>query len=77
MPPLLVSQLVDGGYLLIPVNKGREQILYRYQRQGAEVVVEQSVSCRFVPLQRGVDDPGTATEEYLDESRLAEGDPLA
>jgi protein-L-isoaspartate(D-aspartate) O-methyltransferase len=54
LPPLLVSQLKDGGYLLIPVNKGREQILYRYQRRGEEVMVEQSVSCRFVPLLDGV-----------------------
>ena len=55
LPPHLVSQLKDGGYLLIPVNKGREQILYRYQRQKEEVVIEQSVSCRFVPLLDGVD----------------------
>lgn len=57
LPPLLVSQLKDGGYLLIPVNKGREQILYRYQRQGEEVLIEQSVSCRFVPLLRGIEAP--------------------
>ena len=54
LPPLLVSQLKDGGHLLIPVNKGREQILYRYQRRGEEVRVEQSVSCRFVPLLAGI-----------------------
>nr|MEE4268519.1 protein-L-isoaspartate(D-aspartate) O-methyltransferase [Candidatus Krumholzibacteria bacterium] len=62
LPPLLVSQLKDGGYLLIPVNKGREQILYRYQRRGEEVLVEQSVSCRFVPLLDGV----TVGEEPAD-----------
>ena len=56
LPPLLVSQLKNGGYLLIPVVKGDEQILYRYQRQGEEVVIEQSVSCRFVPLLRGVNE---------------------
>lgn len=56
LPPLLVSQLKDGGHLLIPVNKGREQILYRYQRCGEEVRVEQSVSCRFVPLLEGTTD---------------------
>ncbi len=55
LPPHLVSQLKDGGYLLIPVNKGREQILYRYQRQKEEVVIEQSVSCRFVPLLGGIE----------------------
>jgi len=63
LPPLLVSQLKEGGLLLIPVNKGREQILYRYRRQGTEVLIEQSVSCRFVPLLPGVEDsPGEDTE---------------
>jgi protein-L-isoaspartate(D-aspartate) O-methyltransferase len=57
LPPHLVGQLTDGGYLLIPVNKGREQILYRYQRQGEEVLIEQSVSCRFVPLLGGLTRP--------------------
>ncbi len=55
LPPHLVSQLKDGGLLLIPVNKGREQILYRYRRQGNEVLIEQSVSCRFVPLLPGLE----------------------
>jgi protein-L-isoaspartate(D-aspartate) O-methyltransferase len=54
LPPLLLGQLVEGGRLLIPVDNGREQILYRYRREGEEVVVEQSVSCRFVPLLGGV-----------------------
>jgi len=62
LPPHLVSQLRDGGLLLIPVNKGREQILYRYRRQGARVLIEQSVSCRFVPLLPGVETPGADSE---------------
>jgi protein-L-isoaspartate(D-aspartate) O-methyltransferase len=57
LPPLLVSQLKDRGYLLIPVIKGEDQVLYRYQRIGEEVRVEQSVSCRFVPLLDGVTRP--------------------
>jgi protein-L-isoaspartate(D-aspartate) O-methyltransferase len=54
LPPHLVSQLKDGGRLLIPVTKGTDQILYRYRRVGQEVTIEQSVSCRFVPLLTGV-----------------------
>ncbi len=54
LPPHLISQLKDGGHLLIPITTGDDQILYRYQRQGQEVVVEQSVSCRFVPLLNGI-----------------------
>ncbi len=64
LPPHLVSQLKDGGYLLIPVNKGREQILYRYQRQKEEVIIEQSVSCRFVPLLGGIE-AGSSPDQLL------------
>ncbi len=77
LPPLLVSQLRDGGCLLIPVNKGREQILYRYQRQGEEVLVEQSVSCRFVPLLPGVESPATHDPSLADTSGDLEGEHLA
>jgi len=56
LPSALVAQLVEGGTLLLPVDKGREQILSRYQRRGQEVVIERSVSCRFVPLLPGVQD---------------------
>ncbi len=84
LPPHLLSQLKDGGYLLIPVSAGDDQILYRYQRRGSEVLVEQSVSCRFVPLLEGVkisdavtsDISLTQTGETTTE-QSAEGDPLA
>jgi protein-L-isoaspartate(D-aspartate) O-methyltransferase len=56
LPSAQVAQLTEGGTLLLPVDKGREQILYRYQRRGQEVVIERSVSCRFVPLLPGVQD---------------------
>jgi hypothetical protein len=58
-----VAQLTEGGYLLLPVDKGREQILYRYQRRGQEVVIERSVSCRFVPLLPGVQEAPTDVAE--------------
>ena len=74
LPPLLVNQLKDGGCLLIPVNKGDEQILYRYLRRGEEVLIEQSVSCRFVPLLSGVDHPTIADDPTTD---LSEGEHLA
>ena len=64
------SREKDGGYLLIPVNKGREQILYRYRRQQEEVIIEQSVSCRFVPLLGGV-----ATDSNLEPPTEAESTP--
>ena len=58
VPAHLVSQLKDGGHLLIPISKGNDQILYRYRRQGEEVSIEESVSCRFVPLLSGVTTEG-------------------
>jgi protein-L-isoaspartate(D-aspartate) O-methyltransferase len=58
LPAHLVPQLKDGGHLLIPISQGSDQILYRYQRQGQEVSIEESVSCRFVPLLNGVTTEG-------------------
>ncbi len=52
----LLGQLVDGGFLLVPIDVESRQTLYRYQRRGTEVVVEQSLQCHFVPLV-----PGTVT----------------
>ncbi len=76
LPPLLLGQLRDGGHLLIPVSKGREQILYRYQRQGQEVLVEQSLACRFVPLLPGVAAPHEA-EVASQPEEPTEGEQLA
>ncbi len=74
LPPHLISQLKDGGHLLIPITKGDDQILYRYQRQGHEVVVEQSVSCRFVPLLDGVKNAEPKMEnESFPENETAPG----
>ena len=83
VPSGLVSQLAEGGYLLLPVDKGREQILYRYQRRGQEVVIERSVSCRFVPLLPGIQDapPDEAADaaalDRADQGADAEGTPGA
>jgi len=54
LPEDLLHQLKDGGLLLLPMGDKDEQTLYRYQRQGGEVVIERSVSCRFVPLKDGI-----------------------
>jgi protein-L-isoaspartate(D-aspartate) O-methyltransferase len=54
LPAQLVAQLNEGGRLLVPIKKGNDQVLYRYRRQGEEVTIEESVSCRFVPLRSGV-----------------------
>ncbi len=63
--------------LLIPVNKGREQILYRYLRQGEEVLVEQSVSCRFVPLLGGVEKTSVDSPDPRTDEEDLQGEQLA
>jgi len=78
LPPVLVNQLKDGGCLLIPVNQGAEQVLYRYRRQAEEVLVERSVSCRFVPLLPGVEMSGVelaASESSELSSESGHSDP--
>ncbi len=59
-PAALTRQLVNGGYLLVPLgdNEG-SQVLTRFRRQGDGLAAQQSVLCRFVPLRRGMEE-GTA-----------------
>jgi protein-L-isoaspartate(D-aspartate) O-methyltransferase len=50
-PPALVSQLVDGGRLVIPIAAGDEiDLLTLLRRRGDGVESETISSCRFVPL---------------------------
>ena len=55
LPEAMVQQLRPGGRLLIPIEHGGDQVLYRYQRRGDSLEVEQSVSCQFVPLLQGLE----------------------
>jgi len=55
LPEAMAGQLHDGGQLLIPIEHGGDQVLYRYRRRGDDLEVERSVSCQFVPLLRGVE----------------------
>jgi len=50
VPPLLYDQLVDGGRLVVPVGRRREQRLLAVVRspEGPEALA--GVACRFVPL---------------------------
>ena len=53
LPEHLLAQVNDGGLVLIPIRENDDQVLYRFRKQGRKVQIERSVSCRFVPLQRG------------------------
>lgn len=55
LPETMATQLAEGGTLLIPIAHEGDQVLYRYRRRGAELTVERSVACQFVPLLKGVE----------------------
>jgi protein-L-isoaspartate(D-aspartate) O-methyltransferase len=54
IPEELISQLADGGRLVIPVGDGRKQSLKLVVRNGEETRITDVESVRFVPLQSGV-----------------------
>lgn len=55
LPPTLLGQLRNGGRLVIPIGKGKNQILYRITRQSEKDYQKEAMdNCRFVPFQEGV-----------------------
>jgi protein-L-isoaspartate(D-aspartate) O-methyltransferase len=50
VPEELLSQLKEGGRLVIPVGKGEGQHLLRYRKRGGLVFKEELENCKFVPL---------------------------
>lgn len=54
VPPALLEQLCDGGYLVIPVGEGQQnQTLMRIKRSGTRFIEEIIEPVRFVPLIKG------------------------
>jgi len=51
IPALLVSELADGGRLVIPVGGSEEQELAVVRRQGDHYVTSYDTRCRYVDLQ--------------------------
>jgi protein-L-isoaspartate(D-aspartate) O-methyltransferase len=50
-PPALISQLAEGGRLVVPIATGREaDLLTVLHRRGEEVEAKTIGPCRFVPL---------------------------
>jgi protein-L-isoaspartate(D-aspartate) O-methyltransferase len=50
IPEPLISQLKEGGVMLIPVGDSRSQILTRVVKKNKKIVVEQITTVVFVPL---------------------------
>ncbi|MFO7654235.1 MAG: protein-L-isoaspartate(D-aspartate) O-methyltransferase [Candidatus Krumholzibacteriia bacterium] len=59
VPTQIIDQIRDGGFILLPIAAAGRQTLYRYQRRGSELVVEESVPCAFVPLLSGLEEGNT------------------
>lgn len=51
IPAMLVSELADGGRLVIPVGSPEEQELAVVRRQGDHYVTSYDTRCRYVDLQ--------------------------
>ena len=50
-PPLkLLTQLIDGGRLVVPIVADRADLLTVFRRRGDELLSEEIGPCRFVPL---------------------------
>lgn len=54
IPQKLFDQLREGGILLAPVEKGREQIITRFTKQGGKIHEDALEVCDFVPVLDGV-----------------------
>jgi protein-L-isoaspartate(D-aspartate) O-methyltransferase len=49
-PPALISQLAEGGRLVVPIVSGETEMLTLLRRRGEAVETELLGPCRFVPL---------------------------
>lgn len=54
IPPKLFEQLVDGGVLIAPVQRGSKQIIMRYKKAGGAIEEYELEECDFVPILNGV-----------------------
>lgn len=54
IPQRLFDQLREGGVLIAPLEKGREQVITRFTKQGGKIHIDQLEVCDFVPILNGV-----------------------
>jgi protein-L-isoaspartate(D-aspartate) O-methyltransferase len=49
-PQALIDQLADGGRLVIPLGDSQSQVLQTLSRRDEQLIWEELLPCRFVPL---------------------------
>jgi protein-L-isoaspartate(D-aspartate) O-methyltransferase len=54
IPQKLFHQLREGGILIAPIDKGREQVITRFTKQGGVIHEDALEVCDFVPVLNGV-----------------------
>lgn len=54
VPQKLFHQLREGGILIAPIDKGREQVITRFTKQGGVIHEDTLEVCDFVPVLNGV-----------------------
>ena len=54
IPQKLFDQLREGGILIAPMERGREQIITRFTKQGGKILEDALEVCDFVPIVDGV-----------------------
>lgn len=54
IPQKLFDQLREGGILIAPMERGREQIITRFTKRGGKIMEDALEVCDFVPIVNGV-----------------------
>lgn len=54
IPEKIFDQLREGGILIAPIDKGAQQVITRFTKQGGKIVADTLEECTFVPILDGV-----------------------
>ncbi len=54
IPQKLFDQLREGGILIAPMERGREQVITRFTKRGGKIMEDALEVCDFVPILDGV-----------------------
>jgi len=54
IPQVLFEQLADGGILVAPIERNKQQVITRFIKNGSRIEEEELEDCDFVPVLDGV-----------------------